>query len=117
MLRQLRYQFPEHVGRRRKSVQQHNGGRVLASGFPVENVHSADPGVSMVSHVILPLCWLIETIHAAFTVTATGTPLVRTSYTAERLRDCSTIFSSTSAGASPLMRTVSYTHLTLPTSD
>ena len=41
--------------------------------------------------------------HPAVTETVTGTPLVRTSYTAERLRDCSTIFSSTAGGASPLI--------------
>ncbi len=43
---------------------------------------------------------------AAFTATSTGTPLVSTSNTAERARDCSTISRSLSAGASPLMSNV-----------
>jgi hypothetical protein len=40
-------------------------------------------------------------LRQAVTSTVTGTPLVRTSNTAEWVRDCSTIAFSVSAGASP----------------
>src|SRR5262245_46065832 len=45
----------------------------------------------------------------AFTETWTGMPLVRTSYTAERARDCSTISRSFSGGASPSISNVTRT--------
>src|SRR6185503_5661508 len=65
-------------------------GQTVAHGEPC--LSGADDESSRARH---------DAPQRVLTVISTGTPLVSTSYTAERARDCSTICRSFSGGASP----------------